>query len=297
MRVFVTGGTGWIGSAAVEELRTRGHDVLALARTESAATALAGNGMTVLRGDLDDAEALRRGATESDAVLHLANKHDWAHPEESNRAERFAVGALADALVDTGKTFVLASGLLFPGLDRPARESDINPAVGPESLRGGSENLALEYVERGVGTVALRFAPTVHGRGDTGFVAQLVAAARRAHSSGFVGDGSAAWAAVHRRDAARLIALALEGAAPGSRIHAVAESRVSTRAIAEAIGRTLEVPTVSVNPSRAVEHFGFVGRFFSADVTATSDATRALLGWTPRDSGLIADIEGGAYSE
>ena len=208
---------------------------MGLARNEPAVALLQKQGAAALRGDLDDLDTLRRGAQEADAVLHLANKHDWANPSESNRAERAAVEALANALIGSDKAFVLASGLLRPDTSRPAFETDTSPAVGPESLRGGSENLALDYATQGVRSVALRFAPSVHGAGDHGFIAQLVAAAQRTGVSGYVGDGTHAWAAVHRTDAAHLARLALEQATPGARLHAVAEEGVPTRVIAEAI--------------------------------------------------------------
>lgn len=295
MRVFTTGASGWIGSAAVDELLAAGHDVLALARSDAAATSLRAKGAEILRGDLDDLDSLRQGAAQADAVLHLANKHDWANPAESDRAERAAVGALADALVDSGKPLAIASGLLRPATGRPALESDASPAVGAESPRGGSENLVLDYADRGVRSIALRFAPTVHGMRDHGFIAQVVAAARRTGVSGYVGDGANAWAAVHRDDAARLARLALEQAPAGARLHAVAEEAVPTRVIAEAIADVLGLATTSVDPADAIEHFGFIGRFFAADMTASSAATRAAYGWTPSGPTLVEDIANRAY--
>src|SRR4051812_24479509 len=208
MRVFITGASGWIGSATVAELLGAGHEVVGLARSEGSAAAVEAQGATVLRGDLDDLDALRRCAADADAVVHLANKHDWANPAESNRAERAAVETIAEALVDSGRPFLLASGVagLAPG--RAATEADPSPAVGPGSARGGSENLGLDYAARGVRTIAARFAPTVHGPGDHGFIAAIVAAARRTGVSGYVGDGS--WSAVHLSDAARLVRAGLE---------------------------------------------------------------------------------------
>src|SRR3954449_9277422 len=257
MRVFVTGASGWIGSATVDELLSAGHSVLGLARSDASAAALEAQGATVLRGDLDDLDALRRGAADADAVAHLANKHDWANPAESNRAERAAVETLAEALVGSDRPLVLASGLAGLAQGRPGTETDPSPAVGPDSPRGGSENLALDYVDRGVRTISARFAPTVHGVGDHGFIAVIAAAARRHGVSAYVGDGSSAWAAVHRSDAARLVRLGLEQAPAGTRLHAVAEERVPTRQIAEAIGQALGLPVTSVAPADAVDHFGF----------------------------------------
>ncbi|WP_067510439.1 SDR family oxidoreductase [Actinoplanes sp. TFC3] len=296
MRVFVTGATGWIGSATVDELIAAGHDVVGLARSDKGAAALKAQHATVLQADLDDLEALRRGATEADAVIHLANKHDFANPAESNRAERAAVETFTEALAGTNRPFVLASGLAGLSEGRPSTEQDPSPFTGPESARGGGENLALDSVSRGVRTIAARFAPTVHGTGDHGFIALIVAAARKHGVSAYIGEGTNAWSAVHRSDAARLVRLGLEHAPAGTRPHAAAEPGIPTREIAEAIGRTLGLPVTSVAPQDAVEHFGFIGRFFAMDMQATSIATRESLSWHPSGPTLIEDIEAGAYT-
>jgi nucleoside-diphosphate-sugar epimerase len=295
MRVFVTGASGWIGSATVDELLAAGHDVFGLARSAASAAALEAKGVTVVRGDLDDLDALRKGAADADGVVHLANKHDWSNPAVSNAAERAAVEAIAETLVGTQRPFVLASGVagLAPG--RPSTEQDRSPFHGPDSPRGGSENLALEYVERGVRTVSARFAPTVHGDRDHGFIAYIVAAARDKGVSAYVGDGANRWSAVHRSDAARLVRLGLEQAPAGSLLHAVAEEGVSTKAIAEAIGRGLGLPVRSVAAEDAVGHFGFIGTFFAMDLAASSTRTRELLRWEPTGPTLIDDIDAGAY--
>jgi nucleoside-diphosphate-sugar epimerase len=296
MRVFITGASGWIGSATVAELLGAGHEVVGLARSEGSAAAVEAQGARVLRGDLDDLDALRRGAADADAVAHLANKHDWANPAESNRAERAAVQTLAEALVGSDRPLVLASGLAGLAQGRPGTETDPSPAVGPDSMRGGSENLALSYVDRGVRAISARFAPTVHGTGDHGFVAYLTATARRHGVSAHIGDGSVAWSAVHRGDAARLVRLGLEHAPAGSRLHAVAEESIPTREIAAAIGEALGVPVTSVAPEDALEHFGFIGMFFGMDMSATSTRTRELLGWTPTGPTLLEDVKDGAYT-
>jgi len=296
MQVFVTGASGWIGSATVDELLAAGHTVVGLARTPATATALEAKGATALRGDLDDLDALHRGAAGAEAVVHLANKHDFADPAESNRAERAAVETLTAALVGSDRPLVLASGVAGLTRGRPAVESDPSPSVGPDAPRGGTENLALDHVARGVRAISARFAPTVHGRSDHGFIAFVTAAARRHGVSAYIGDGSHAWAAVHRSDAARLVRLALEQAPAGTRLHAVAEEGVSTREIAEAIGRALDVPVTSVPLEEAVDHFGFIGGFFGMDLRASSDATRALLDWTPTGPTLLEDIAAGAYT-
>ncbi|WP_306210143.1 SDR family oxidoreductase [Actinoplanes sp. RD1] len=297
MRVFVTGASGWIGSHTVDELIAAGHEVVGLARTDTAEAALKARHALVLRGDLDDLEALRRGATEADAVVHLANKHDWTDMAGTNRAERTAVQTLGDALAGTGRPLVVAAGVAGLAQGRPATEDDPNPHVGPDAPRGGTENLALGYGDRGVRSIAARFAPTTHGAGDHGFIALIVAAARRTGVAAYVGDGTNAWSAVHVTDAARLLRLAVERAPAGTRLHAVAEEAVPTRAVAEAIGEVLGVPTASIAPEQAIEHFGgFVGGFYAQDLRASSAATRAAFDWTPTGPGLLDDIRAGGYT-
>lgn len=295
MRVFTTGATGWIGSAVVDELLDAGHEVTGLARSADSALSLEKKGARALLGDLDDLESLRRGASEADAVVHLANKHDWANPAESDRAERAAVGAIAEALVGTQRPFMVANGLSGLCDGRPVVETDPSPAVGPDSDRGGSENLVLDYVDRGVRSMIVRFAPSIHGAGDWGFVEFLAAAARRRGVSGYIGDGSAEWSAAHRSDTARLIRLGLEKAPAGTRLHASAEESVTTRAIAEALGRALGLPVASIAPEDAAGHFGFVGDFFALTMTASSALTRERLSWRPTGPTLVEDIESGAY--
>lgn len=296
MKVFVTGANGWIGSAAVDELLAHGHEVVGLARDDRAEKLLKAKHAGTLAGDLDDLDALRRGAAEADAVLHLANKHDWANPAESSRAERAAVETFVAALAGSDKPFMLAAGVAGLAQGRPGTEDDRSAAVGPDAPRGGAENLALDHVDRGVRTISARFAPTVHGAGDHGFVAYLTQVARDRGVSAYVGDGANAWSAVHRSDAARLIRLGLEQAPAGTVLHAVAETGVPTRVIAEAIGRSLGLPVTSVDPAGAVAHFGFIGGFFGMDMAATSDRTRALLSWSPTGPTLIEDLDGGAYT-
>ncbi len=295
MRVFVTGASGWIGSATVDELLSAGHSVLGLARSDASAAALEEKGATVLRGDLDDLDALRKGTADADGVVHLANKHDWANPAASNAAERGAVEAIAETLVDTERPFVLASGVAGLAKGRPSTEEDPSPFHGPDAPRGGSENLALEYVGRGVRAVSARFAPTVHGVRDHGFIAYIVGVAREKGVSAYIGDGAHRWAAVHRPDAARLVRIGLEQAPAGTRLHAVAEEGVPTKVIAEAIGRGLGLPVTSVAPEDAVGHFGFIGAFFAMDLSASSERTRARFGWEPTSPTLVEDIEAGAY--
>ena len=295
MQVFVTGASGWIGSAVVDELLAAGHDVVGLARSDGSATSLEQKGARVRRGDLDDLDSIRAGAEEADAVIHLANKHDFDHPAVSNRAERGAVEAIGDVLAGSDRPFLLASGAAGLTKGRVATEQDPSPFHGPDAPRGGSENLALEYVSRGVRTVSLRFAPTVHGAGDHGFVAALVGVARAKGVAAYVGDGANRWSAVHRGDAARLVRLGLDKAEAGAVLHAVAETGVSTRDIAEAIGRGLGVPAESVRPEDASAHFGWIGTFFAMDLPASSARTQQLLDWTPTGPTLLEDLDGGSY--
>lgn len=296
MRVFVTGATGWVGSAVVDELLGHGYEVTGLARSDRSADALRAKGAQVVRGSLDDAESLARGAREADAVVHLANKHSWDDVAEMNRAERAAVQTLGDALVGTDKPFVVASGLLGIRSDGPARESDRNPAEGPDSARGGSENLALDFVDQGVRTVILRLSPTVHGDGDQGFLRLIADAARRTGVSGYIEEGQNVWPAVHVTDTARLVRLALEKAKAGTVLHAAAQEGIPTRDIAEAIGSFLGVKPQSVPQEKAMEHFGFIGMVFGLDAPATSETTRTGMGWEPQERALLADIAGGAYA-
>lgn len=295
MRIFITGATGWIGSHVVRELRAHDHEVLGLARNERSAEAVRALGGKVLPGDLDDLDVLRRGAAETDGTVHLANKHDFAHPEVSNAAERAAVGAIGEALAHTDKPFVFASGAAIPNGGVPLTEEVPDPGHGPQAPRGGSENLGLSFAERGVRSIAARFAPTVHGVGDHGFIAFLVARAQE-HGVALVADhGAARWSAVHADDAAAVVRLGLERAEPGTVLHAVGEEAVRTGDIAAAIGAGVGVPVASVPADELAERYGFIGRAFSMDIPANSAHTRRLLEWQPTGPGLIADIQGGAY--
>lgn len=296
MSVFVTGASGWIGSAVVDQLLAGGYEVTGLARSDASAADLEAKGVHVRRGDLDDLDSIRAGAESAEAVIHLANKHDWSNPAASSAAERAAVQTIGDALVGTGHRFLLASGVAALTQGKPAAETDASPFHGPQSPRGGSENLAFEFVERGVHAVSLRFAPTVHGARDHGFIASIASIARTKGVSGYPGDGSNRWAAVHRSDAARLVVLGLEKAVAGARLHAVAEEGIPTREIAIAIGRAFDLPVTSVEPDDVRDHFGWIGTFFAMDLVATSAVTQQLFDWTPTGPTLVEDIGAGAYS-
>lgn len=295
MRVFVTGATGWIGSATVPHLLTAGHDVVGLARSARSAEVLRGLGAEPVRGALADLDVLARESRAADAVLHLGFVHDFDDWAGASRTERRAVETMLDALEGTGRGFALAAGVagLTPG--RLATEEDRTPQDGADALRGGSESLALAAADRGVRAVSVRFAPTVHGEGDHGFVASLVSAAREHGESVYVGDGAHRWAAVHVADAGRLAARALLEAPAGSAWHAVAEEGVPTRRIAEAVGARLGLPVRSVSPDEATEHLGWLAPIFGTDHTASSARTQRLLAWQPEGPTLLDDIAADAY--
>ena len=296
MRVFVTGASGWIGSAVVPELLAAGHHVVGLARSDESAARIVAAGAEPHAGSLDDLESLRSAAAAADAVIHLGFKHDFSDMPGAWATERAVVQTFLDTLEGSERPFLLASGTagLAPGSVVTERVPSL--ATGPGSPRGGGENLALDYATRGVRSVALRFAPTVHGEGDHGFVATLSGVAREKGVAGYVGDGSNLWPAVHRRDAARLVALALDSAPAGTVVHAIGEEGVPTRAIAEALGRGRGVPAASIAPDDVDAHFGWIGRFFALDIPSSSALTRELLGWEPREQGILADIEAGYYT-
>ncbi|QFY13067.1 NAD-dependent epimerase/dehydratase family protein [Nonomuraea phyllanthi] len=295
MHVFVTGASGFIGRAVVAELVAAGHEVTGLARSDASAAVVKDLGAAVHRGDLDDLDRIREGASAADAVVHLANKHDWTNPEATNRAERAAVQTISDTLAGSDRPFALASGLALPGLGRPSTERDPNPSVGPDSMRGGAENLALTYAGRGVRVIPVRFAPTVHGEGDHGFISIVAQAARRRGASLYPGEGANRWPAVHRSDAARLVRLGLEKAPAGTLLHAAAEDGVPVRQIAEALADRLGVPAKSAPAEQLADELPFVGRFLGADMPTTSTITRDLLGWRPTGPTLLEDIAAGYY--
>ena len=296
MRVFVTGASGWIGSAVVAELLANGHEVTGLARSDDSVAAIEAAGAVAHRGSLDDLDSLSAGADAADAVIHLAFKHDFSDYAGAGRTERAALTALADALVGSDRALLLASGTAGIAPGRIATENDVSGGVGPDAPRGGSENLALEYADRGVRSVGLRFAPSVHGEGDHGFVSTIAGVAREKGVSGYIGDGSNRWSAVHRLDAAKLVGLALEKAPAGSVVHAVGEEAITGRQIAEAIGRGLGIPIESIAAEDAPAHFGWIGAFFGLDIPASSVITQQQLGWTPTHATLLDDLEAGYYT-
>lgn len=298
MRVFVTGASGWIGSAVVPDLVGAGHEVTGLARSDASATALADAGAKVHRGSLDDLDSLRSGAAAADGVIHLAFKHDFGDFAAAAATDLGAIQAIGDVLADSGRPFVTASGTLMLTMIAPGRLGTEDIVPGPEqagSPRVGSEVAVLELAARGVRTAVVRLAPTVHGVGDRGFVPRLIDIARDKGVAGYVGDGANRWPAVHRLDAARLFRLALEKAPAGSMLHAAGDQGVPFLAIADVIGRHLGVPVASISADRAGEHFGFLGAFVGRDNPTSSELTQGLVGWEPSHPGLIADLDEGHY--
>jgi len=295
MRVFVTGASGWIGSAVVQELLNSGHQVLGLARSDTAAAAVAALGAEVHRGSLDDPDTLRAGTAASEGVVHLGYNHDFSRIEQAAQTDQQAISTIGATLQGTDRPLVIASGVLGLAPGRTATELDMpDPSLHP---RIASAQAALSLATQGVRSCIVRFAPTVHGPGDHGFMATLVGIARDKGFSGYIDDGTNHWPAVHRLDAGNLVSRAVDDAPAGSVLHAVAEEGVTTRAIAEAIGRGLDVPVVSVPAEQASDHFGWLARFFGTDSRASNELTRELLDWEPTHSRLIADLQDGHYFE
>jgi nucleoside-diphosphate-sugar epimerase len=295
MRIFITGATGFIGSAIVRELLSAGHDVLGLVRSDGNADALAKTGATVARGSLEDLDSLRHGAGAADGVIHTAFGHDFTKFAEACAIDQRAISTIGDVLAGSNRPFVVTTGTpLVTG--RASTEADVGERTNPVSaMRGPAEDLTLALAERGVRSSLVRLPRCVHGTSEHGWrgglMIRLIEAARTKGVAVYVGDGAQRWPAVHRLDAARLYRLAVEKAPAGSRLHAVAEEGIALRDIAAALGRKLGVPVASQSRDEAQAHFGFIGPSVATDQPASSTRTRELLDWEPREIGLLADFE------
>jgi nucleoside-diphosphate-sugar epimerase len=288
MRVFVTGATGFIGSAIVQELIAAGHDVLGLARSDAGAASLAAAGADVHRGSLDDLESLRSGAAAGDGVIHTAFNHNFSTYEANCEADRHIIEALGSTLVGSDRPLIVTSGTGVNADGERAPDFTSHPRLATEAA-------AASMAARGVRVSIVRLPPSVHGEGDHAFIPMIIGSARDKGVSAYVGDGHNRWPAVHRLDAARLFRLALEKGAAEAWYHGVGDEGVPFRDIAETIGRHLNLPVVSKSPEAAKDHFGFLARFAAIDFPSSSAQTREQLGWRPAQPGLIPDLDQGHY--
>jgi nucleoside-diphosphate-sugar epimerase len=293
MRVFITGATGFIGSAIVQELLGAGHQVLGLARSDAGATSLAAAGAEVHRGSLEDLDSLKRAAGAADGVIHTAFIHDFSDFAANAEVDKLAIEAMTATLAGSRKPLLVTSGVLGLASGRPGTEEDSPAASSPRK----SEQAGLAAAAKGVLAMVIRLPPSVHGDGDHGFVPALISLAREKGFAIYVGEGKNRWSAVHRLDTPKLYRLALEKGTSGARFHGVADEGIPIREIAEVIGRRLKVPAVSKTPEEAAGLLGFIGYVLAVDGPASSALTRERLGWYPTQPNLIRDLEQGRYFE
>lgn len=295
MRVFVTGATGFIGSAVVKELIDAGHQVLGLARSDASAQSLITAGAEVHRGNLEHFDSLRSGAEASDAVIHTAFRHDWSRFAENCELDKRAIEVIGDVFAGSSRPLIVTGGLAVMAQGRPATEDD-PPVPVSDAYPRASEATATALEARGVNTAVVRL-PQVHDTARQGLVSYLIAVARQKGVSAYVGEGHNRWAATHQLDVARLYRLALEKHEKGARYHAVAEEGVPLKDIATAIGHGLNVPVRSITQEQAPEHFGFLGVFAGMDLQGSSAKTRQHLGWNPTGPSLLTDLANMRYSQ
>ena len=289
MRVFLTGASGFIGTAVIGELKAAGHQVLGLARNDENAAKLQAEGVEVHRGDLNQPQTLAAGAAACDATIHCAFIHDFSQYVENIAIDRRAVEAMLAAMEGSGKAFILTSGTLMADPGGEATEEHGASKDGPGAARGATELVVEDYARRGVRAMIVRL-PQVHDTEKHGLVSMAIEIAREKDVSAYVGDGANRWAAAHVGDVARLYRLVLEKGQAGARYHAVGEPGVRMRDVAEAVGRRLGVPVVSLTPEEAPAHFGFLAMFAGRDAPTSSKLTRERLGWTPTGPGMVDDL-------
>lgn len=288
MRVFLTGATGFIGSAIVKELLKAGHHPIGLARTDAAAQKLEAAGVAVHRGELEDLDSIRRGAAKAAAVIHTGFIHDFSNFKKYCELDRTVIAAMGEVvngpIVVASGTALIARGTVTTEQDHPLVSTDVVPRI-------ATEEAVAAVVARGGNACLVRLTPTVHGGGDQGFIPMIIQAAKTGGAAFYIGEGQSRWPAVHRDDAARLFVLAMEQATPGAIYHAVAEEAITTKALAAVIGKNLQVPVQSIAAEEAGVNMGFLGMMWSMDQPSSSKLTREQLGWQPREAGLIADME------